>query len=283
MVPKNSKYTFSGHESFPCKNLWLKKGYDFIENKLDFNSQEAVVKLGVGKNMVSSIRYWLRCFGITKSDNVTDIANYLFDGKKGKDPFIEDLGTLWLLHFLLVCIGEASLYRLLFTRLQRERKEFTRQNVVDFVYRCMVEENKQGMFNENTVKKDIGVLLQNYVMPSKSGSFDEFNSLLIDLELIRTNDGKSYVFNIEGKRQIPWQVFLYAVIVYKEDERTVSYDVLQELGLMFCMSDMEVIEMCLQIEQQKPNIVRYTDTAGIKQFQFIGEINSFDLLNEYYG
>lgn len=26
----NGKYTFSGHESFPCKTLWLKKGYDFV-------------------------------------------------------------------------------------------------------------------------------------------------------------------------------------------------------------------------------------------------------------
>ena len=30
-----TKYTFSGHESFTCKTLWLKKGYDFI---LDSNA-----------------------------------------------------------------------------------------------------------------------------------------------------------------------------------------------------------------------------------------------------
>ena len=27
---KGVKYSFSGHESFPCKSLWLKKGYDFV-------------------------------------------------------------------------------------------------------------------------------------------------------------------------------------------------------------------------------------------------------------
>ena len=31
------KYTFSGHESFPCKTLWLKKGYDFVIQGRDFN------------------------------------------------------------------------------------------------------------------------------------------------------------------------------------------------------------------------------------------------------
>ena len=49
------KYTFSGHESFPCKTLWLKKGYDFVKKDLDFNAPEAVINLGVGKNMTASI------------------------------------------------------------------------------------------------------------------------------------------------------------------------------------------------------------------------------------
>ncbi|MCQ2191660.1 MAG: DUF4007 family protein [Paludibacteraceae bacterium] len=283
MVSKTSKYTFSGHESFPCKTFWLKKGYDFINSNCDFNSQEAVINLGVGKNMVTSIRYWLRSFCMAKMDQLTPIATYLFDKKNGKDPYIEDLGTLWILHFLLVSKREATLYNWLFTRFQRERKEFTRQNVIDFVHRCLVEDNKLGIFNENTIKKDVGVLLQNYVMPSKSVSFDEYNSLLIDLELIRTSDSKNYFFNLEGKRQIPWQIFLYAIIEQKQGERTVSFDDLQELGLIFCMSDMEVIEMCLQIEEQKSKLVRYSDTAGVRQLQFIEEIEIFDILNEYYG
>ena len=48
----NIKYTFSGHESFPCKTLWLKKGYDFVKDNKDFNRPEAVIDLRVGKNMV---------------------------------------------------------------------------------------------------------------------------------------------------------------------------------------------------------------------------------------
>ena len=64
---------------------------------------------------------------------------------------------------------------------------------------------------------------------------------------------------------------------------TVSYDTLQELGLMFCMSDMEVIEMCKQIEAHHINDVRYSDTAGIRQLQFLNEISKKEVLNEYYG
>lgn len=68
-------YKFSGHESFPCKSLWLKKGYDFVANKNNFNSPDAVITLGVGKNMVSSIRFWLRAFGITDNDVLTELGD----------------------------------------------------------------------------------------------------------------------------------------------------------------------------------------------------------------
>src|SRR5574344_2015712 len=96
------KYTFSGHESFQCKSLWLKKGYDFMCQNKDFNASDAVVDLGVGKNMVSSIRFWMKAFGLREENTITQIANYIFDSETGKDPFAEDIATLWLLHYLLV-------------------------------------------------------------------------------------------------------------------------------------------------------------------------------------
>ena len=276
------KYTFSGHESFTCKTLWLKKGYDFIINDYDFNAPEAVMRLGVGKNMVTAIRYWMRAFGLSKNDEPTDIANYILNTENGKDPYIEDLGTLWLLHFLLVSQGEATIYNWIFVRLQKERKVFDRQQVVNFVHRILIEDNKQYIFNENTIKTDIGVLLQSYVLPTKPKALDDYSSLLIDLDLIRTVDDKNYQFNIEGKRQIPWQIFLFAIIQTKGAENTVSYDTLQDIGLMFCMNDMEIIEMCMLIEAKHPDAIRYSDTAGIKQLQFINNITSEEALNEYY-
>ena len=72
-----NKYIFSGHESFPCKTLWLKKGYDFVIQGKDFNSSEAVIDLGVGKNMVAAIRFWLRVFGICENDQLTWLGIYL--------------------------------------------------------------------------------------------------------------------------------------------------------------------------------------------------------------
>ena len=277
------KYTFSGHESFPCKALWLKKGYDFTIKGLDFNAPDSVIELGVGKNMVSAIRYWLRAFGITKNDKAGELATFLFNTEKGRDPYIEDVGTIWLLHFLLVTTGEATLYNWVFVRLQKERKYFDRQNVINFVHRLLIEDNKQSIYNENTVKKDVGVLLQNYVLPIKANSFEDYNTILMDLDLISTIDGKTFQFNIEGKRQVPWQIFLYAILALKGTDETVDYNTLQEIGLIFCMSDLEVIEMCKTIEANNPKSIRYSDTAGIRQIQFINKMNAKEVLNEYYG
>ena len=277
------KYTFSGHESFTCKSLWLKKGHDFISNSYNFNAPDAVVQLGVGKNMVASIRYWMRAFGMTLNDELQPISTYLFDQETGKDKYIEDLGTLWLLHFNLVSSEEATLYNWLFTRLQKERKTFDRQNVLNLVRRIMTEDNKLNLYNENTVKKDIGTLLLNYVLPLKAKALDDYSSLLIDLDLIRTEDGKLYTFNIEGKRQLPWQVFLYAILTLKGDDNTVDYDLLQYIGLIFCMNDMEVIEMCKNIESNNIEHIRYSETAGIRQIQFINPMSSKEVLDNYYG
>ena len=277
------KYTFSGHESFSCKTLWLKKGYDFVKERGNWNDADSVVKLGVGKNMVASIRYWMRAFGLTQNDALTDIADYIFDADRGKDPFIEDLGTLWLLHYLLVSTGEATLYKLLFTRFQRERSSFEREHLVSFVKRTMTEDGKIKTYNENTVKKDVGVLLQNYVQPQRMQSMEDYSSLLIDLDLIRQSvDGKQYVFNIEGKRQLPLVILLFAIAKEKGDNNSVDYDTLQNIGNMFCLNDMELITMLMAIQVKFPDLLRYTDTAGLRQVQFLKQVSPYEVLTYYY-
>lgn len=280
-----NKYTLSGHESFPCKTLWLTKGYNFIIHDGNFNAPNSVIELGVGKNMVSSIRYWLKVFGLSEQDKSTHIADYLFDDANGVDKYIESLGTLWLLHYLLVSLKEATLYNVTFVQFQKERKLFDREQLVNFVKRLMIEDNKEKLFNENTTKKDVGVLLQNYTQPYKAKSFEDFSSLLIDLDLIRVEDsGKSYAFNIEGKRKVPMDIFLYAVLCEKGKDKSVSYDTLQEIGLMFCMSDAEVIDMAQNIGEAYPSFVQYSDNAGIRQLLFKEgqSLSCMDVLEKYY-
>lgn len=288
------QYTFSGHESFPCKTLWLKKGYDFITSNQDFSAPEAVVSLGVGKNMVAAVRYWYKAFGLINEPETSWIASFLFETDTGKDPYMEDLGTLWLLHFLLIYTEGASLYKMFFVDFQQERRLFEREHVVNFVKRKMQEANKENLFNENTVKKDVGVLLLNYCLPRNPKSNEEFSTLLMDLDLLRQTDKTEktddatdrrsrYFFNLEGKRQVTPEIFLFALLMIKdESDNSIPYDTLQELGLIFCMTDLEVIDMLNLLSETYSDTLTYSDVAGIRQLQFTKQMNAKQVLESYY-
>ena len=111
MMPQRP--AFSGHQSFPFRYPWLKKGVDGIRaDPRIFGADDAMVRFGVGKNMVSSMRHWGLALGVLQEPpNVpgnrgrvlepTDLGNALFNDA-GWDPFLEDPGTLWLLHWQLV-------------------------------------------------------------------------------------------------------------------------------------------------------------------------------------
>lgn len=277
-----SRYSFSGHESFHCKSLWLKKGYDYLLAGNHFTDNDSVAKLGVGKNMVASIRFWLRAFGLSQSDELTGIAEFLFDTEHGRDPYAEDLNTLWVLHFLLVETGIASIYNLTFVEYQREKKEFSKDELRNFIKRkCSVPEQR-NVYNENTVKKDIAVLLKNYVAPKDLKNIEDFSALLIGLGLIVNKDSDVYSYRVTEPKDIAPEIILFALLSISGGDKTVSFDVLQKMSLAFCLPIVSLIEIIRKIEKLYPGKVVFSDNSGIKNVQFIGELSRFNVLDNYY-
>ena len=277
-----SRYSFSGHESFHCKSLWLKKGYDYLLDGNSFTDADAVAKLGVGKNMVASIRFWLRAFSLSEGDEITDIATYLFHAEHGRDPFAEDLNTLWILHILLVTTRVASIYNLTFVEYQREKKEFSRNELRNFIKRkCSVPEQK-NVYNENTVNKDIGVLLKNYAAPKDLKNIEDFSALLIALELIVNKDPETYSYRVTEPHEIAPEVVLFALLSMNNYDKTLSFDVIQQLSLTLCMPIVSLIEVIRLLEKQYPEAIVFSDNSGIKNVQFIGHLNKFEVLDRYY-
>ena len=67
------KYRFAGHQTFAFRYGWLEKGVRGVhECPTLFFEDDALVRLGVGKNMVSSIRHWC---------NVTQLIEFDPDAK----------------------------------------------------------------------------------------------------------------------------------------------------------------------------------------------------------
>lgn len=99
--------TFANHESFHLRYSWLKRAYNNVkEDRLIFTRDDALGKLGVGKNMVRSIRHWSLATKIiipsgTKSNSplkVSRMGDEIFR-KGGLDPYMTRPETLWLLHW----------------------------------------------------------------------------------------------------------------------------------------------------------------------------------------
>ncbi len=273
---------FSGHESFACKSHWLKRGYDFVMAERDFNDDDAVVYLGVGKNMVASIRFWLKAVGLLKDDQLEDIAGYLFNDDNGKDPYLEDIGTLWLLHFMLVNTEYATIYKTAFVDYHRQRNIIEKGKLQNYIkHTCFEGTSYKNLYNDNTVKRDIGVMLHNYCSKSNA-NLEDSNCLLAPLNLISEADKETYVFNYDTRSDVPSLIFLYAMLVKFEGLNSISFEDIAELALIFCLTNNDLLNIIKKLCDLYPSEIVFSDVAGIKELQFRATLNPTDVLDRYY-
>lgn len=275
---------FSGHESFACKSHWLKRGYDFVKGDNNFNDDDAVVRLGVGKNMVASIKFWLKAIGLLKDTKPETIADYLFNDEDGKDPYLEDVGTLWLLHFLLIYTDYATIYKTTFMDYHRQRNIVEKSKLQNYIkHVCFDETGYRNLYNDNTVKRDIGVMLHNYC--AKNGSnvnVEDSNSLFAPLNLICETEKDTYRFNYETRSDVPSLIFLYALLVKFEGRNSISFEDIAELALIFCLTNNDLLEIINHLCDLYPSEIVFSDVAGIKELQFRATLNPTEVLDRYY-
>ncbi|HFE38108.1 MAG TPA: DUF4007 family protein, partial [Gammaproteobacteria bacterium] len=236
MIFNPNKVAFGRHESFALRYGWLTKGFQAFSNDPGiFSDDEATVILGVGKNMVNAIRYWLQATQIVKRTaqglEVNELGQLIF-GEDGYDPYLEDEATIWLLHWQLASNPElATAWFWFFNRFHKP--EFTGQEVasslIDFA-----RENVASKFSVTTVKNDALVVLRMY-SPSKgigrTPIEEALDSPLSLLGLVTQNPGgRSYlsapaeretlpigivayalaqIFNVSGKQQMPIEELMY--------------------------------------------------------------------------
>jgi hypothetical protein len=289
MIIENSeitKYTFSGHDSFQCRQLWLKKGFDYVQEGRSFNDEDAVIKLGVGKNMVSSIRYWLKAFNIIDNkDNVTEFGKRLFDNETGYDPFLEDDSSLWLLHYQLVKNGFASIYNIIFNEFRKEKLFFNKETFVNYVKR-FTESNTDLNLNENTLAKDFDVFVNLYKIDSENKNVEDgFSGILSEIELLKIRDKQYFVENNE-RDSLSVAVLLYAILDNPTYGNSISLNSLEfdtnSPGSIFALNRTGLVNKIGEIVSEHNNIT-FTDQAGIKELQFKNKAEAYTILDKYYG
>lgn len=282
-------YKFSGHETFHCRPIWLKKGFDYANADNLFNDDKAVIELGVGKNMVASIKFWLRAFGFYNlyNNELEGLADKILSDN-GFDPYLENDATLYLLHYLLIKnVETTSLYYLVFIKLAKEKTEFTIDNLKSFVHReCLKEEVD---FNEKTLANDIKVFLKNYIPSNdkKNTIEDNYNGLFYDLKFlnkVKTASGETkYKFNINDGRYLPESIFLYVLLDKFEDESSINIEAIREhVSSVFLMERNGTYQMIERIARAYPESVTFKDDGGRQELQFKKKLNKIELLKEYY-
>lgn len=282
------KFTFSGHESFQCRHLWLKKGYDFVNKKKSFNNDDAVVELGVGKNMVSSIRFWMKAFNLlTTTDELTDFAHKLLSDD-GYDPYMEDEGTLWLLHYHLVKKGFASTYSIVFNELRREKIEFTKDNFISYIYRKS-ETEKITQVSKNTLFEDFKVLTKMYLrIEDNKDKEDSYTGLLTELSLVKClKKGTEEFFIIENseRTEIPDEIILYAILDNENFDLSLSLNTIEQnsnsVGTVFAINKPGLQTKIENLTAKFQNMV-FNDQAGVKEIQFKKKPTAYSILDKYY-
>jgi hypothetical protein len=290
-----SNLKFSGHDTFHCRQQWLLKGVELIDNKElkgFHNLEDAILELGVGKNMVQAIQYWIRAFGlIDEEKKLSDIAKIIFSIDGGYDPYLEDEGTLWLLQYLICNIDIASIYRLIFSDYTNERisNEFDERQIINFI-KFKIAESSSRETSENTLNSDFKVFIQSYfsgVRTLKSLE-DDFNSPLIELNLIssirRENGIITYKVNKENRVDFPLEIFGYCMFdLYGNNSAIQFKDIRKTLGAYFVISN-EGLEIIIEKLCSKYSQFIFNDDAGIRQIQIKAndEGFQFELLQNYY-
>lgn len=284
-------YRFSGHETFPCRYAWLPKAYrEVLLNRDVFaDEEEAMVLLGVGKNMVRAIRFWVQAAGIAMADKpsgyvVTDFGKQLLDPESGLDPFLEHRQTLWLLHWRLSTHVDEPLFAWDFLLNKWPHPELTRS---DALGQFSDEAQRLGRkLSTVTLEQHFDTFLHTYI-PTRSpkGEIQEDNldCPLVELEFIqRIGDRESgskgrreaiFAFRREPKNDISPELFMFCLHDFwqkrREKELTLTFrDVAiahGSPGQVFKLPEWDVRQRLDSLNVDADAPFRYEETAAIQR------------------
>lgn len=281
---------FAYHQTFHPRFGWLKKGFTAAaEDPGVFLADDATVRLGVGKNMVSAIRFWSTAFHVldrvphptVKRAQVsvpTPLGLTLLDDESGYDPYFEDPATLWVLHWQLVSsLTDVPVWWSTFNDLTSI--EFTEDQLLQFVS-DEVAASSWDTPSPASIKKDVDCLLHMYVPRAARGrqGFDDVvDSPFRELNIITTSPGASgnYRFNLGPKPGATPEIIVYACFDYlarnEPDARTATLTHLfadpGTPGRLLKLTEDAMLEAFVSVAESQPGIA-LTSPAGAPQLAF---------------
>jgi Protein of unknown function (DUF4007) len=276
------QHSFSGHETFPFRYPWLKKGFDAASDDGGvFLREDAITTLGVGKNMVRSIRHWCLTAGVLEETpgvggtlRTTALGKILL-ADDGLDAYLEDPTTLWLLHWQIATNrARATTWFWAFSHFHEP--EFTREALASALFKwTQTLSGKQVA--ESSLRRDVEVFLRTYAPARHSrGDFaeDSLDCPLVELGVImQPTGGQTYRFRRGSQQSLPDGILLYAILRFWEGfspaaETLALQDIARQPGSpgrVFKIDESSLAERLEGVEVQTDGALSYIETAGMRQ------------------
>ena len=301
-------FRFSGHETFPCRYAWLPKAVTVIKDAPArfADDKQAMVDMGLGKNMVRATRFWVQVAGFATVGKggyeVTTLGRRIL-GPKGWDRYLEDLATLWLVHWQLSSHVDEPLFAWDFLLNRWPHPELSKSEALKLF---RVEANRMERDRELsnvTLEQHFDTFLHSYVPTrSRKGEImeDNLDCPLVELRLIehigerRVEGGGKvepvYAFRREAKPEISAALFIYCLEDFwrrrRPTEKTLTFrDVAiapGSPGQLFKLPEEDIRERLDQLKHDSNGAYEYKESASLQQLSRTGQASG-DQLAAIYG
>ena len=287
---------FRAHDTFYIRKGWLSKGMKYVQSKPDVfiaKDENPMDVFGIGANMVKALRYWLQAVGLTteqtkgkRIQSFTPLGASVFL----HDRYIEELGTLYLLHYKLVSNKEeATAWYYFFNEFNMS--EFTRDDFVSFLQQRIRMEDEGCEVAIRSLNDDFSCIINTYVprykmSPNRVAPESNIDCPFGELGLIDilNREKKTYRKAIPLANTIdPW-VALAVIVDRAGAVKELSLNELLtspcNIGRTFNLDAITMLDILYKIERL--GMIKIIRTAGLDIIRILGDFTFQDCVNSYY-
>lgn len=271
------------HETFSIREGWLAKGMKAVENNPKvFTDPDATDILGIGTNMVKSLRYWMKATNLIEENNRSSTLSPLGNLLNFYDPYLENLFSWWLIHLhLILNKEEAYVFNMFFNKCHA--KKFTKS---DLVKQISAELNTQNLeFNEKTLEDEISMIIKTYSIDEKiDNPENNFICPLSDLNLIKPLSKNNYEKNKPNYKNLNYLVVYYLLQLNIGNRDSISIDDLLRIEdgpAKLLNLDKNLIYEYLD-EMKRNNLIILNRTAGLNMVYLKQKMTLEQIFRNYY-
>lgn len=277
------KVKMKRHESFSIREGWLAKGIKNVKEYGNvFSLADATDILGIGTNMVKSLKYWMIATKLIEEHNreikLTKLGELIYEF----DPYLEDIFSWWLIHInLILNIEDAYIYNLFFNKCVG--RSFSKRDIYEQLYFNLIKEKMD--FNENILQDEVNMIIKTYTIDEKvDNPENNFICPLTELNLLRKIDRDTYEKNKPDFRNLSYLIVYYLMLILAKDKEYIGIDDLlkneNSLGKIINL-DKNLINEYLD-EMKINGLVIINRTAGLNMIYFKKRLSLEEIASEYY-